>query len=201
MDALFALSMNQLLILQHAACHQCLAEILHSNTEMPSFEGRIAMPLLLWFSCHAQSLTCPCVWNEEPWCSLPAPDSWQCRWSHCVPIPVISASLGQQLLVLIIELHKGSPAERQFFSYHVLLVCLHEARSMQASTSHTLFSLPLHRLAAGAYCRVVAAGGNSFTAEQEFKCLFPPSLASDVFLSSPAGFQRMVGSVLVHVCW
>lgn len=115
MDVLFALSMNLLLNLQHAVCYQCLAEILHSNAEMPSFEGRTAMPLLLWFSCHAQNLTCPCVWNEEPWCSLPAPDSQQCRWSHCVPIPVISASLGQQLLVLIIELHRGSLAKRQFF--------------------------------------------------------------------------------------
>lgn len=72
---------------------------------------------------------------------------------------------------------------------------------MQASTSHTLFSLPLHRLAAGAHCRVVAAGGNSFTAELEFKWLFPQSLHSDVFLSPPAGFQKVVGSILVRACW
>lgn len=47
MGALFALSMNWLLILQHAACYQRLVETLHSNAEMPSFEGRTTVSPLL----------------------------------------------------------------------------------------------------------------------------------------------------------
>lgn len=75
---------------------------------------------------------------------------------------------------------------------------------MQANTSRTLFSLPLHRLAAGAYCRVVAAGGNSFTAELEFKWLFPQSLASDVSSLLLLGFKEWWGpawSMCVDRAW